>query len=256
MTAIVKGLELNYKITGQGQDILFLHGWGSSLEAFDRMIAPLSRKFRCVSVDLPGFGKSSLPKEALNLDEYSNFVLDLIKHLNLKNPIFVGHSNGGRIILHLASKGLIKPEKIILFGAAGIVKKKTFKQKLRLYSFKTAKWFLSIPLWKKQSAGLLESVRAYFGSADYNSASPVMRQTMVNLINVDLTSKLKDVNASTLLIWGDQDTETPLFMAKIMEKEIKDCGLCVIKGGTHWCFVEYPAFVDSILENFLGGLND
>ena len=78
-----------------------------------------------------------------------------------------------------------------------------------------------------------------------------MRQTMVRLVNDDMTPYVDGIKAPTLLIWGDGDTATPLYMAEKLEKLIPDCGLCVIKGAGHWSFVERPGEVLPILKNFI-----
>ena len=247
------GIKLNYEICGQGEDILFLHGWGASLDSFRRMITPLSEHFRCISLDAPGCGKSELPKEPLTPDDYCKITKEFMDKIGLKNPIMIGHSNGGRTILNMCADGYCSPEKVVLFGAAGIKSKKTFKQKVRQTVYKTCRHVLTLPIIRNFTADTLDKLRSHFGSADYKSAPPVMRQTLVNLINSDVTDKLHKINASTLLIWGECDTASPLWMAKIMEKEIKDCGLVVMPSLTHWNFIENPVQTDAILQSFLLG---
>ncbi len=247
----VNGYKAYYTDEGQGEPILFLHGWGSSVDAFARMVIPLKEKFRCIRVDLPGFGKSEPLREAFTLEDYCNFVKSFIKALNLENPIMFGHSNGGRITLKMCSEGRVSPKKIVLFGSAGLRSKKSMKSRVRTRTFKIIKGALTLPIVRNYSADALEAARNHFGSADYRSATPVMRQTLVNLVNVDLREQLHNIKASTLLIWGENDTETPLAHAKIMEQLIPDCGLCVLEGGSHFAFVEQPARVDSILDCFL-----
>ena len=75
MNTVIENMNLYYEIEGEGKDILFLHGWGSSVDAFRRMIMPLKSRFRCILIDLPGFGKSDLPKEPLSIDDYCRIVL-------------------------------------------------------------------------------------------------------------------------------------------------------------------------------------
>lgn len=251
MTVEVMGIKLNYEICGQGDDILFLHGWGASLDSFKRMIAPLSQNFRCISLDAPGCGKSDLPKEPLTPDDYCKITKEFMDKIGLENPIMIGHSNGGRTILNMCANGYCTPKKIVLFGAAGIKNKKTLKQKLRQTAFKTARKALTLPIIKNYTENSLEALRKHFGSADYNSAPPVMRRTLVNLINSDVTDKLHNITASTLLIWGENDTASPLWMAKVIEKEVKDCGLVVMPGLSHWNFIENPVGTDAILKSFL-----
>lgn len=247
----VQGLSVHYEVTGSGPDILLLHGWGSSMEVYARIIAAFSDRFRFTAVDFPGCGGSEILKEPWGVAEYADFILAFIKQAGLENPMVFGHSHGGRMALYMAGKGLLAPPKIVVFGAAGLKQKKTAGQKLRLYSFKTAKWFLTLPGLRKWTAGTLDRVRAYFGSADYNAAPPVMRQTLVRLVNEDIRSVLPAVKAPTLLIWGEKDTATPLSDGKIMEHLIPDAGLCVVSGAGHYSFLERPGQVESILEAFL-----
>lgn len=256
MVANVDGFNINYEISGNGEDLLFLHGWGSSLDAFTRMITPLKENFRCIALDLPGFGDSDLLSSPLNLQDYCNIVKKFIETLGLNNPIMIGHSNGARIIMKMCADKMVAPKKIVLFGAAGLKKKPTFKKKIRLISYKIIKGILTLPLIKCFTKEMLEAARSYYGSADYNAAPPVMRQTLVNLVNVDLSDDLHKITASTLLVWGENDSETPIEFANIINKKIKDCGICVIKGGTHWCFLENPAQVDLILSSFLEVKNE
>lgn len=253
MTVEVKGIKLNYEICGQGEDILFLHGWGASLESFRAMVSPLSKNFRCILLDAPGCGKSDLPNEPLTPKDYCDITKEFMKKVGLKNPIMIGHSNGGRTILNMCADGYVKPKKIVLFGAAGIKSKKSFKQRLRQSVYKTCRRVLTLPIIRLYTKDALELLRSHFGSADYKSAPPVMRQTLVNLINSDVTDKLHNIKASTLLIWGENDTASPLWMARVMEEKIKDCGLVVMPGCSHWNFVENPVQTDAILKSFLGG---
>ena len=119
-----------------------------------------------------------------------------------------------------------------MLDAAGLIPKKTAKQKFRAKSFKAIKWVLTLPIIKNFSADLLEKARKHYGSADYNAAPPVLRPT--------------------LLVWGENDTATPLADAKIMESLIRDAGLCVIKGAGHFAFAEAPNQTIAILNSFLG----
>jgi pimeloyl-ACP methyl ester carboxylesterase len=167
--------------------------------------------------------------EPWDIDDYCNFVLKVIEKLNIENPVLIGHSHGGRVIMKLVGSGLISPPKIVFLDAAGLIPKKSFKQKLRAKSFKIIKTVLSLPIINKFSASLLEKARNHFGSADYNAAPPVLRKTLVNVVNIDLRHLLPNISCPTLLVWGENDTATPLYMAKNIEKIIPDCGLCVIK---------------------------
>ncbi len=249
----INKLNINYIIEGEGPPILFLHGWGSSLSAFTHIIKEFSNSFRCVAVDLPGFGESDLPAVPFNLQSYADFTVEFMKALDIKDPIMVGHSNGGRIIIRLLAEKKVNSKKIVLIDSAGIKPKKSLKSKVKLVTFKTVKRVLTLPLLKNYTVKVLQEARNYFGSADYNSASLVMRQTLVNIVNEDLIDSLPKIKASTLLIWGENDTATPLSDGKTMEKLIPDAGLCVVTGTGHFSFIERPSYVNTILASFLKG---
>ena len=244
-------MNIHYTISGQGTDVLLLHGWGASLDSWKGVIGALEDKCRLIALDFPGCGKSDLPKQPLNIDDYTSLVLEFCQKLNLNNPILVGHSHGCRVIMKLCGTKLLNPEKIVLIDGAGLKPKFNLKKSFKVFCFKTVKKALTLPVIRKYTVNALIKARAYFGSADYTSAPEVMRKTLVTLVNDDMTPFVKNIAASTLLIWGENDTATPLYMAKILEKEIADCGLCVIKNTGHWSFVERPFEAHAILKSFL-----
>lgn len=252
MNCTVDGLNIHYVDEGQGEVLLLLHGWGSSVDAWRRMIAEFSPSFRLVAVDLPGFGGSDMPPAPWAVEDYAEFVLKFMQTLGLRDPILVGHSYGGRVIIKLAGTGRVAPSKIILIDSAGVKPKKSMKQKLRIATFKTVKWALTLPGIRRFTGELLDRARAHFGSADYNAAPEVLRRSLVMAVNEDLTHHMPSIRASTLLIFGEKDTATPVSDGQLMEKLIPDAGLCIIKGAGHFSFVERPYEVHAILHSFLG----
>lgn len=251
MFITIQGVKLHYEVYGSGRDVLVLHGWGASIGAMHPIINQLSQNFRVIAPDLPGCGKSSDPNRPFTVNDYSKLILEFIREVGIENPILVGHSNGGRITLHLNGVYHLPVRKNILIDAAGIKAKPTLRRTMRQYSFKTVKTVLSFPLWKKQSESLLNRARRHYGSSDYNNATPVMRQTLVNLLSEDLTPILPDISAPTLLIWGEKDTATPLSDAKIMEANIPGSGLVVLKGASHYSYLDCPVQFSAVLNSFL-----
>lgn len=251
MEILIKGINVNYEQSGNGADILLLHGWGSSNIVYKNIMGLLSGNYRLTAPDFPGCGQSGIMAEPWDTETYAEFVLELIEKLELKNPILVGHSHGGRVILKLCGEKKLHPPKIILLDSAGLIPKKSAKQKVRSYSFKTIKKVLSLPVINKYSENFLEKARRHYGSADYNAAPPVLRQTLVKLVNTDLRNILPNIECPTLLIWGENDTATPLNDAKIIESLIKDSGLCIIKNAGHFAFCEKPYEAGAIIKSFL-----
>ena len=237
----IKDTTINYIQYGKGKDIILLHGWGQNIEMMKILGDPLSEKYRITILDFPGFGESDEPKTAWNIDDYSNMLEDFIKELKIKKPIIMGHSFGGRVAIRYSANHSI--EKLVLFGSPCIR-----LQKEQPLSVKILKKLKTLPGMNN----LGEYMKKYIGSRDYKAASPIMRQTLVNTVNEDLSSYASKIEEPTLLIWGDNDTEAPLEEAKMLEKLMIDAGLIVLPG-THYAYIENLAQVINILNSFLGG---
>ena len=251
MNINIKGLNIEYIDEGSGIPVLLLHGWGSSYDVYKGIISTLKDRCRLVAPNFPGCGNSETMPEAWNLNDYCEFVLEFIEKVKLDNPILIGHSHGGRVILNLAATKMLCPPKIVLLDSAGLIPKKSIKQKFKAKSFKIIKKALTLPVIENYSKDLLEKARNYYGSADYNAAPKVLRETLVSLVNTDLRDILHNINCPTLLIWGDKDTATPLSDAKIIESSIKDSGLCVLEACGHYSFCEKPYQAHAILNSFI-----
>lgn len=138
-----------------------------------------------------------------------------------------------------------------MLDSAGLIPKKSLKQKCRAKSFKVIKRILTLPGLKGHTENLLDKARRHYGSADYNAAPEVLRKTMVSLVNTDLRDIIGNISCPTLLIWGENDTATPLSDAEIIKSLIPDSGLCVIKGTGHYSFCEKPYEAAAILRSFI-----
>lgn len=247
----IKGLKTEYTECGEGTPVLLLHGWGSSFDVYKGIMASLKDRCRLVAVNFPGCGQSETMKEPWCLEDYCDFCLEFMEKLNLKDPILMGHSHGGRVVLKLTAEKMVNPPKIVLLDSAGLIPKKTFKQNFRAKSFKAIKRVLTLPVIKNHSEGLLQKARNHYGSADYNAAPEVLRKTLVSLVNTDIRNILPNISCPSLLIWGDKDTATPLEDAKIIESLIPDAGLCVLEGTGHYSFCEKPYEAHAILNSFI-----
>lgn len=245
----IDGLNINYIDEGKGRHVLLLHGWGGSIQTMMPIFNILKEKFRVVALDLPGFGNSDIPKEPWNSYDYAECINKFIEKLNLNEIILFGHSHGGRISIVLASKyNFVK--NLILIDSAGIIPKRKAKYYIKVYWFKMLKKiYLTFPLKNKQEK--LDKFYKKFGSRDYRDAEGVMRQTMVKVINDNLLRLLSDIKAPTLLIWGENDEDTPLYMGEMMEKEIPDSGLVILKGAGHYSYIDNYEQFRAIINVFL-----
>ncbi|HHX12914.1 MAG TPA: alpha/beta hydrolase [Clostridiales bacterium] len=254
MEMIIDDYKINYKITGEGKTVVILQGWGTSMDMYDAVANSINSRYRVIQLDFPGFGNSDEPREAWDVDDYGDFVLKFIDELDIKEASFIGHSYGGRVIIKLASRDK-KPviiEKIVLIDSAGILPKKSLKQKTKIRIYKIGKKLANTRILQMLFPEAIDNWKSKQGSADYRNASPIMRQCLVKAVNEDLTDYLKRIMVDTLLVWGDQDTATPISDAHIMEKEIPKAGLVVLKGAGHFSFIDQPHIFDKVMKSYFG----
>ena len=143
---------------------MLLHGWGGSIQTMMPIFNVLKDRFRVVTLDLPGFGKSSLPEVPWNSYDYAECISKFIQQLKLKVLILFGHSHGGRISIILASNFYIV-NKLILIDRAGLIPKRKVSYYVKVYWFKLLKRCTSRCRQNKQ-AKLAEFYKK-FGSKDY-----------------------------------------------------------------------------------------
>ena len=261
MNTNIGGLNINYIDEGEGTLLVMLHGWGSNCDLFRGVIGFAKSRYHVVAMDMPGFGKSDEPPTPMNVDDYVNFVLEFVKKLypDEKQIIFLGHSMGGRVIIKLASgmhDGRIRADftipKIVLTDSAGVMPVRTDAQKKRTRRYHFYKNLLTRTGIAKAFPGTIDSLQKKFGSADYAAASPVMRQSLVKVVNEDLVPYMPSVTMPALLIWGDIDTATPLSDGRKMEELMPEAGLAVIEGAGHYSFLDNQYLFNKILGSFLG----
>lgn len=239
----IKNININYIDYGKGNDTLvLLHGWGQNIEMMQPVGDNLSKTFRVIIVDLPGFGLSEEPESVWSLYDYVECIHEILKDLKIENPILIGHSFGGKISLLYSSKYKVK--KLVAFGSP-------FKKEIKELSFKTKilKGLKKIPVINK----LEGFAKKHIGSTDYKQASDLMRKIMVEHVNLDITEEVKKIKCPTLLIWGTNDEAVSINDAYELEKLISDCGVVEYDGCTHYAYLERLNQTVNILNSFLGG---
>ena len=240
----IKDVNINYVQYGnsKGKDVVLLHGWGQNIDMMNPIGERLKNDYHITILDLPGFGKSSEPTYDWTIYDYYEMLKEFLKELKIKNPVLIGHSFGGRISIIYASKE--KVDKLVLLASPfrKSVKKDTLKIKI-------LKFLKKVPLLKD----LEDYAKTKIGSTDYRNASPVMRKILVNTVNEDLESCVRNIKVPTVLIWGDNDTAVSVEDARYMESIIPDAGLIVYEGCTHYAYLERLGDTVNILKSFLGG---
>ncbi len=250
MVVEIEGLKIHFKVSGQGQDLVLLHGWGADLSLMNPIHKHFERYFHTFSVDLPGFGLSDQPPHQWGVADYATIVKKFLMSQNIECPILMGHSFGGKVSIFLAAERL-PLHKLILVDSSGIVPKRDSKYYLKVYSYKTARRIMQLPGLKQLFRRRLEELKNRSGSEDYRNARGVMRETLVKVINEDLTPMLAQIIVPTLLMWGADDTATPISDGRLMEQLIPDSELVVLDNAGHYSYLDrLPDFLN-ITAQFL-----
>lgn len=251
MNINIDGLNINYIDEGVGENVLILHGWGANVETVLPIVNMLKNKYRVIALDLPGFGLSDTPSVALDSFDYADIVKKFIDLLSLKEIFLIGHSHGGRVSIILSSKYGDIIKKLVLVDSAGIISRKSLKYYYKIYKYKIYKkiyFFIN-----RNNNRKLREFYNLFGSQDYKDAnSVVMRQTLVKVLHDNIEKNLRIIKAPTLIIWGEKDLDTPLYMAIKLNKKISDSALIVLKGAGHYSYLDSLYEFRVIVESFLG----
>lgn len=251
----IDGYNIIYKITGSGpRTVVILQGWGTSLTVYDSIANTITEnnEYSVIQFDFPGFGGSDEPREAWNVDAFTDFFCSFIQALEIKQATLIGHSFGGRVIIKLASREKIpfKISDIVLIDSAGILPKRSLAQKFNIKKYKLLKKIFANRIIYALFPEVVDDWKSRQGSADYKNASPRMRQCLVLTVNEDLSAFLPNIKQETLLIWGENDTATPVSDAKKMNAQIPHSGLVILKEAGHFSFLEQPIQFKAILQSY------
>ena len=242
----------------QGRGVLLLHGWMCSSDMMEGIQKALSGHMRTAAIDFPGHGlkgQAPAPLEVWGVPDYMELAAEVIRVLDLAPCDIIAHSFGARVAILLAATYPELVGRMVLTGAAGLRREMTKAEtgRKKLYSFlkggvnaaEKLKVFGSLPeKWR-------ESLIQRYGSSDYKALSPQMRQTFNQIVTRDLAEELPLIQAPTVLFWGENDTETPLWMGRKMEQLIPDAGLVVEEGAGHFAYLERSAVFESVVKSFL-----
>jgi pimeloyl-ACP methyl ester carboxylesterase len=248
MQVVVDSLLTQYDVQGTGNLVLLLHGWGDSSRGLSGLKIALAKHFRVLVLDLPGFGGSEPPESVWGLDDYAQFVAHFLKKIDEKGPeLLIGHSNGGAIAVRGLAKNVLQADKLVLLASAGIRGEYKGRVKALRYLTKAGK-ALTMPLPKIAKQKLRKKVYSTVGS-DMLVAEH-LQETFKKVVTDDVRADAAELALPTLLIYGENDTATPVLFGEILHQAIDGSTLEVLPGAGHFVHIDRQHEVVRAIEDF------
>ena len=232
--------EVSFLQKGKGKDLLLLHGYLSSKEAFAAQVAYFSRFFRVTAIDFLGFGDSKALTSPFSVGDYAEWLKTVMLDLGLQKPHVIAHSFGCRVAVKAAFYEPSLFDKILLTGPAGVILKRGIKYRFKVGTYRFVKKFA--PAFAERK----------FGSKEYRTLSQMMKESYKKIVNEDLRVCASGVLNEVLIVEGTDDKVTTRAEAQAYLKCFPKGKMRMIEGG-HFAFAENPVSFNLIAEEFFYG---
>ena len=253
------GRTLQYRIAGETKTpkylLYLLHGWNTGgSKSWTEVIELLAKnKDLCViAPDMPGFADvSTEPDGVWTAEDFATdmkqWMVKIIKKEKIEigngKIVLLGHSFGGAVASLIALEDS-SVDRLVLLAAAVVRKPKSIKVKLKTVIGKILKPLKNLPVVGKVLYKLA-------GATDYKNSKPIMKEIMSEVVKTDLLNKVKNVKTKTMIIWGSQDTATPLEHGKEIHRAIEGSSLVVLDGVNHGLQLHAADKVSKLIKEFI-----
>lgn len=249
MQVVVDSLLTQYARRGSGKTVLILHGWGDNSKGMAALTSELSQKYDVIAVDLPGFGGTQQPPEPWDLTNYAQFVQHFLHKIDASQLYaVVGHSNGGGVAIRGLAGGLLKAKKLVLLGSAGIRGEYKGRNRALRMVAKTGK-AITMPLPKSVKSKLQRKVYKTIGSDMLVVES--LQETFKKVVNDDVRAEAQKITIPTLIVYGQNDEQTPPRYGEIFKQAIAKSHLHIIPSAGHFVHLDQPQQTTTLIEEFL-----
>lgn len=242
MQTVISGKTIHYEEQGSGQPILFIHGWGGTHKSLLPIASHLAGEYRTICLDLPGFGESTNPDPQWGVKEYAQLISTFLHQLGLNDVIYFGHSFGGSLGIYLAATEPSLISQLILCSTA-------FQRKIIRSRFAGLKKLL--PSFIRENGICMRLLyRIFFPRSDGWKYIHLQNNFRI-IMKEDLTELLSHIHCPTLILWGEEDTQTPIALTDILRVKIPQAKVEIFEYAKHSLPLLYTEEVAHSITRFL-----
>jgi pimeloyl-ACP methyl ester carboxylesterase len=266
------GEEIAYFDEGKGQPIIFIHGLGSYAPAWKKNIEGLKSQYRCIAIDLPGYGKSSKGKYEASMTYYAAILRDFMEAIGLEKAVVAGHSMGGQIAMTAALAYPDKVERLVLVAPAGFElfhkgEKAWFREVLSPTAVKLTTvdqikeniaWnFYDMPA---EAEFMITDRIAMRKAVEFDAYCYIIPECVKGMVDEPVFDFLPQLEQPTLVLFGEQDNLIPnrflnggktATIAQQGVEQLPNAQLKMIDEAGHFVHFEQAAVVNGEIQAFL-----
>jgi pimeloyl-ACP methyl ester carboxylesterase len=268
---ILDGQPVNVIELGDGPPLLFIHGLSGSWQNWLEQLPVFARDHRVITLDLPGFGHSPMPREKISISGYAQMIDRLLDDLRVDAAAVVGNSMGGFVAAELAINVPQRVERLVLVSAAGLstyghpgaMRSLAVFRRLERTITAYAAWTASKSDTVARRARLREATLGLVVAHPRRLPAPLAAeqlrgagkpgfvQALEANLNYDFRERLGEIACPTLIVWGDRDRIITVRDADLYEQLIPDARKVIFEDTGHVAMLERPAAFNELLERFL-----
>lgn len=275
----VKTIKLNsetiaYADEGSGEEtLLFVHGLSSNLDSWKKNIAGLSSDYRCIAIDLPGYGKSSRSKTDYSLSEYAGILNEMVEKMDLKNVVLAGHSMGGQIAMHLVLKYPENFKKLVLIAPAGIETFTAQEATVMKASYTPAmvvgasdeqiltNYKMNFYSFSEDAQAMVDDRIAMKSAEDFQDYAETVVNNIHAMLEEPVIEEISEIEVPVLMIFGKNDmlipnkyfhpSESIASLVKTSEEKFNNIEVKTIDEAGHFVNFEQSEKVNKEIRDFL-----
>ncbi len=265
----VDGCSIRYLEKGVGRPIIFISGWVGSADNFIPMLEDFPDNYRCLAIDLPGIGRSTpFPAQPHTVANYASFLEKFIKKLDLKDPVPVGISLGASLILDFCLTVDSKLSQVVIQSPLYRPITLDFNARFWLWFLYHSRSFVAFVLWAMRYR--LFHYFIYYVAGDKNIHSldfatisqygaksipycsiEALRESLQDVLNLDLTKHLHRIKTKILLIYGTQENLYKRHYLEELVGPVPSCQLVDVPGGTHFAMIQKHQEFIALITRFV-----